>query len=106
MAPVDAFLVARKFIPKWRHADDSESSFFRFLRELLPTIADTNEAKCSQILIRKLVVKDGPNKGQEYAKQGRCHYCIKSKKKEDKVRSIRYFLAELRTSAVSTPASM
>jgi hypothetical protein len=97
MALVDAFLVARKFIPKWRNVDDSESSFFRFLRELLPTIADSNEdlaarqvrSKCSQILIGRLVVKEGPKKGQEYAKQGRCHYCIKSKKKEDKAGSIR-----------------
>ncbi len=66
MALVDSFLVARKFIPKWRHVDDSESSFFRFLRELLPTIADSNEdlaarqvrSKCSQILIGKLIVKE------------------------------------------------
>ncbi len=27
--------------------------------------------------------------GQEYAKQGRCHYCIKRKTKEDKEGSIR-----------------
>ncbi len=94
---IDAFLIARKFIPKWRHVDDSESSFFRFLRKLLPMIADSNEdlaarqvrSKCFQMLIGKLIVKEGPKKGQEYAKQGRCHYCIKSKKKEDKAGSIR-----------------
>ncbi len=97
MALVDAFLTARKFIPKWRHIDDSEPSVFRFLRKLLPTIADSNEdlaarqvrSKCSQMLIGKLVVREGPKKGQEYAKQGRCHYCTKSKKNENKAESIR-----------------
>jgi hypothetical protein len=76
MALVDAFLIARKFIPKWRNCDDSESSFFRFLRELLPTIADSNEAlaarqersKCSQTLIGKGTVQSGAKQGQEYAK--------------------------------------
>jgi hypothetical protein len=61
MALIDAFLIARKFLPRWKLVDDSESAFFRFLRELLPTIADANEAiearqvrsKCNQILIGK-----------------------------------------------------
>ena len=61
MGLVDAFLIARKFLPRWKLVDDSESAFFRFLRELLPTIADANEAiearqvrsKCNQILIGK-----------------------------------------------------
>ena len=97
MALVDAFLVARKFIPRWTNQDDSESTFFRFLRELLPTIADAHEAiearqvrtKCNQVLIGKGTVQAGAKAGQEYAKQGRCHYCIKRKTKEDKEGSIR-----------------
>lgn len=97
MALVDCFLIARKFLPRWKVVDDSESSFFRFLRELLPTVADSNEAiearqvrtKCHQVLIGKGIVKEGVKKGQEYAKQGRCHYCIKRKTKEDKEGSIR-----------------
>jgi hypothetical protein len=44
MALVDSFLIARKFLPRWKIVDDSESSFFRYLRELLPTVADLNEA--------------------------------------------------------------
>ncbi len=44
MALVDCFLIARKFLPRWEVVDDSESSFFHFLRELLPTVADSNEA--------------------------------------------------------------
>jgi hypothetical protein len=97
MALVDAFLIARKFLPRWNNLDDSESVFFRFLRALLPTIADANEAvaarqvrsKCCQTLIGKGIVQDGAKKGQEYAKQGRCHYCIKRKEKEQKEGSTR-----------------
>jgi hypothetical protein len=82
----------KKDILRWKLVDESESSFFRFLRELLPTVADAAEAiearqvrsKCSQNLIGKGTVKEGAKKGQEYAKQGRCHYCIKRKTKEDK----------------------
>jgi hypothetical protein len=59
MALVDAFLIARKFLPRWKLVDESESSFFRFLRELLPTVVDAAEAisvrqvrsKCSQTFI-------------------------------------------------------
>ena len=97
MGLVDAFLIARKFLPRWKQVDDSESAFFRFLRELLPTIADAAEAvsarqvrsKCSQTLIGKGIVQEGAKKGMEYAKQGRCHYCIKRKVKEDKEGSTR-----------------
>ncbi len=46
-------------------------------------------SKCNQVLIGKGIVKDGVKKGQEYAKQGRCFYCIKRKTKEDKEGSIR-----------------
>ena len=97
MGMVDAFLIARKFMPRWNNVDDSESVFFRFLHALLPTIADANEAvaarqvrsKCCQTLIGKGIVQDGAKKGQEYAKQGRCHYCIKRKEKEQKEGSTR-----------------
>ena len=97
MALVDAFLIARKFLPRWKQQEDSESTFFRFLRELLPTIADSNEAisarqlrtKCQQVLIGKRTVKVGAKIGHEYAIQGRCHYCIKRKTKEDKDGSTR-----------------
>ena len=75
MALVDAFLIARKFLPRWKQQEDSESTFFRFLRELLPTIADANEAisarqlrtKCQQVLIGKRTVKVGAKIGQDYA---------------------------------------
>jgi hypothetical protein len=97
MALVDVFLIARKFLPRWKIFDDSESSFFRFLRELLPTVADGAEtiearrvrSKCSLMLIGKGTVKEGARKGESYAYQGRCHYCIKRKTKEDKEGSTR-----------------
>jgi hypothetical protein len=44
MALVDAFLIPRKLLSRWKLVDESESSFFRFLRELLPTVADAAEA--------------------------------------------------------------
>jgi hypothetical protein len=46
-------------------------------------------SKCNQILIGKGIIQAGAKKGQEYAKQGRCYYCIKRKIKEDKEGSIR-----------------
>ncbi len=72
MGLVDAFLIARKFLLRWKQVDDSESAFFRFLRELLPTIADANEAvaarqvrsKCSQTLIGKGIVQKGSQERQ------------------------------------------
>ncbi len=96
--PCRCFPSCRNFIPKWMNCDDSESSFFRFLRELLSTNADTNEAlaacqvrlKRSQTLIGKGTVQSGAKQGQEYRKQGRFHYCIKGKKKEDKEESVRF----------------
>ncbi len=45
-------------------------------------------SKCAQILIGKDIVQAGAKQGQEYAKQGRCYYCIKRKTKEDKEESI------------------
>jgi hypothetical protein len=46
-------------------------------------------SKCSQTLIGKGIVQEGARKGQDYAKQGRCHYCIKRKTREDKEGSTR-----------------
>ncbi len=78
MALVDAFLIARKFIPSWKSQEDYESTFFWFLRELLPTIADANEAiearqlrtKCNQVCAYwEMNCERRSQKGQEYAKQ-------------------------------------
>ena len=41
-------------------------------------------SKCAQMLLGKGTVQSGARQGESFAKQGRCHYCIKGKKKEDK----------------------
>ncbi len=112
MALVDAFLVARKFIPKWRHVDDLESSFFCFLRELLPIIADNNEdlaarqvrSKCSQILIGKSWSKKDPKKDKNM--QNKDATTIASRARRKKTMPGLSVLAELRTPAVATQKSM
>jgi hypothetical protein len=35
---VDTFLACRKLLPKWQHADDDESVFWKFVCHLIPQI--------------------------------------------------------------------
>ena len=94
IALVDAFLLARKFMPKWRGMPDAEGVFWKFVRVLLPQLTEspnldtsassTAHRGCVQILIGKAVVQSGPKKGQYYAKQGRCSYCVANNRKEVK----------------------
>lgn len=94
IALVDAFLLARKFMPKWRGMPDTEGVFWKFVRVLLPQLTEspnldtsassTAHRGCVQILIGKAVVQSGPKKGQYYAKQGRCSYCVANNRKEVK----------------------
>ena len=39
IALVDSFLLARKFIPRWKDADDTESVFWKYVMTLLPQVA-------------------------------------------------------------------
>ena len=92
MSMVDAFLLARKFMPKWRGQPDTDSVFWRFVRCVLPQIGSSPErqgssssyGRCVQVLIGKAAIKAGPKMGQLYAKQQRCRQCIANNRKEKK----------------------
>jgi hypothetical protein len=94
IAMVDAFLLARKFMCKWRGQPDTEGVFWKFVRTLIPQLTQTPNIShnqpgeghrgCVQILIGKSVVQSGEKKGQYYAKQGRCAYCVSNNRKETK----------------------
>ena len=94
MTIVDAFLLARKFIPRWGNQPDTESVFFKVVRRLLPLmgdplhgsseIDDNSSRRCHQVLIGKRIVQEGPKKGLKYTKQMRCYYCGTAKRKEMK----------------------
>jgi len=90
---VDTFLACRKLLPKWQHADDDESVFWKFVCHLIPQIdprplherareADVDPtAHCHQIRLGVKKTKTGRNKGLERAIQGRCTSChIRQKK--------------------------
>lgn len=85
---VDAFLLARKFMARWKHECDEESIFWKFVRVLLPQFHDENLhcvrelTKCRQVLIGKKEVQSGISKGRKIAIQARCKYCIRAKRKE------------------------
>jgi hypothetical protein len=92
MAMVDSFLLARKFMPKWRGQPDTEGVFWKYVRCVLPQIgavrqthgSSTSYGKCVQVLIGKAAIKEGPKMGQLYAKQQRCRQCIANNRKEQK----------------------
>jgi hypothetical protein len=91
IALVDSFLLARKFIPRWKDADDTESVFWKYVMTLLPQVATEYEGrptipqyKCEQVLIGKQKVEKGKSAGRVVAKQMRCTYCIKKNKKRRK----------------------
>lgn len=93
MALVDAFLLARHFMPKWRGQPDTDGVFWKFTRALLPQLTGTaahessstgGHRGCVQVLIGKTPIKAGTNKGQLYAKQNRCSYCVANHRKEVK----------------------
>ena len=93
IALVDSFLLARKFMPKWRGQPDTEGVFWKFVRKLIPQLTSaprsshtdhTGHRGCQQILIGKAQVKTGAKQGTMYAKQGRCSYCVANGRKEKK----------------------
>jgi len=91
IALVDSFLLARKFIPRWTEAEDTESVFWKFVTALLPQVASEYEGtpavslyKCEQVLIGKQKVEKGKSAGRVVAKQMRCTYCIKTNKNRRK----------------------
>jgi len=91
IALVDSFLLARKFIPRWTDADDTESVFWKYVMTLLPQVATEYEGrptipqyKCEQVLIGKQKVEKGKSAGRVVAKQMRCTYCIKKNKSRRK----------------------
>jgi hypothetical protein len=93
MALVDSFLLARKFMPKWRGQPDVDSVFSKYVRVLLPQLTATpvsgSQAEagfrgCHQVLIGKAQIRTGEKKGQFYAKQMRCTYCMANKRLEVK----------------------
>jgi hypothetical protein len=61
IALVDSFLLARKFVPRWKDADDTESGFWKYVMTLLPQVAAEYEGtrqtvslyKCEQVHIGK-----------------------------------------------------
>ena len=88
IALVDSFLLARKFIPRWKDAEDTESVFWKYVMTLLPQVASEYEGrqtvslyKCEQVLIGKQKVETGKSAGRIVAKQMRCTFCIKTNKK-------------------------
>ena len=91
MALVDSFLLARKFVPRWQNADESDGVFWKYVAALLPQIAPSHDRgvttslfKCEQVLIGKQKVEHGKNAGRVVAKQQRCVYCVKSRKMQRK----------------------
>ena len=87
IALVDSFLLARKFVPRWQKADDSDGVFWKYVVALLPQIAASHDGgatrsllKCEQVLIGKKTVEHGKNAGRVVAKQQRCVYCVKARK--------------------------
>ena len=88
MALVDSFLLARKFIPRWQQADNSDGVFWKYVTALLPQLAKEYGGggptrslnKCEQVLIGKTKVETGKSAGRVVAKQMRCVYCSKSNK--------------------------
>ena len=91
MSLVDSFLLARKFVPRWKNAEDNEGIFWKYVAALLPQIAPSNDCgqsrslfKCEQVLIGKKKVEHGKNVGRVVAKQQRCVYCVKSKRIQKK----------------------
>ena len=93
IALVDSFLLARKFMPKWRGQPDTEGVFWKFVRVLIPQLNSTGGSShadtaghrgCQQTLIGKAQVKTGAKQGTMHAKQGRCSYCVANGRKEKK----------------------
>jgi hypothetical protein len=91
VALVDSFLLARKFIPRWKEEKDTESVFWKFVMTLLPQVAaqydgrpTISQYKREQVLIGKQKVEKGKSAGRVVAKQMRYTYCIKKNKKRRK----------------------
>ena len=84
---VGAFLLARKFLPRWQNAEDSESIFFSFMRTIIPqldprdpsrlsTEPDMEEVRpCAQRRIGARHQLTGTNTGKKHTAQQRCYVC-------------------------------
>ena len=92
MAMVDAFLLAKKFHPKWAGNPGRKtkvSELWSFIETVLPQLGDNNlnesslpSMKCVQVPIGKRKVEEGKLKGTLSTKQQRCVYCRKAGRKE------------------------
>ena len=101
---VDAFLLSKYYLPKWRDAVDNDSSMlFAWLGELLQQMkaqafendyvvnaateqrtADRDPIACRQIPIGRIKVKEGVQKGKYRAVQHRYRYCSGAKRFEER----------------------
>ena len=94
IAIVDAFLLARKFVPRWMNASTKRSVFWAFCNRLLPQMAtfsdpdDLPEAppvtECEPRLQGKYTVANGVHAGELRTKQQRCTYCKRAEPKRTK----------------------
>ena len=99
IALVDAFLLARKFIPRWMNAPDTESVFWQFTNRLLPQMAQFSDppsyidvpgvSDCEIRLQGKYTVEKGAHAGERRTKQQRCTYCKRAKRTKKDGRATR-----------------
>ena len=84
---VDAFLAAKKLLPRWRDETDEESVFWKFVCALIPQIdprpanmriredAVDPVSRCVQVRLGEKKTKTRLNSGTYRAVQGRCSSC-------------------------------
>jgi len=94
IALVDAFLLARKFVPRWMNASNKQSVFWAFANRLLPQLATYCDpdgipealavSECQPRLQGKYTVAAGVHKGELRTKQQRCTYCKRATPKRTK----------------------
>ena len=98
---VDAFLLAKYYLPKYRSYEGGNSALFYWLGNLLEQMKNkinendyllgaTSAARetlvCAQIPIGKVKVQEGVQKGRFRAIQQRCRYCSIAERYEEKNR--------------------
>ena len=99
MALVDCFLLARKFVPAYMSMSDTDSTFWQFVKRLLPQLHPEREgsssvevdmrALCTQVKLPTYKVSRGKHVGRIMTQQQRCVYCVKNKRVGKDKRAIR-----------------
>ena len=99
MALVDCFLLARKFVPAYMSMSDTDSTFWQFVKKLLPQIHPEREGSssvevdsrtlCTQVKLPTYKVARGKHVGRIMTQQQRCVYCVKNKRVGKDMRAIR-----------------